>query len=65
MWRLVFEASGAIYRKLGLPSFIIWYMRYSAKPRLWSHGIGRHSQKEVTKLMEDDLKAVSQILGEQ
>ncbi|CAG5126296.1 unnamed protein product [Candidula unifasciata] len=64
MWRLVFESSGDLYKKLGVPAFVVWYMRREAKSRLWSHGIGRYSQQEVIKIMEDDLSAISTILGE-
>ncbi|KAK0042031.1 failed axon connections [Biomphalaria pfeifferi] len=64
MFRLVFEAHGTIYQKLGLPRAVIWYLRSSAKGRLYSQGIGRHNEEEVTKLMVDDLRALSTILGQ-
>lgn len=63
MWRLVFDASGELYRELGVPAVVLWYMHREAKPRLWSHGIGRFTQQEVVKIMEDDLSAISTILG--
>ncbi|XP_059170410.1 failed axon connections homolog [Physella acuta] len=63
-FRLVFEKCGTIYKKLGLPMFFIWYMRATAKGRLFSHGISRHSEDEVRQLMEDDLSAISAILGQ-
>ncbi|CAL1527958.1 unnamed protein product [Lymnaea stagnalis] len=62
-FRLVFEKSGTIYRRLGLNSATIWVMKSASKGRLVSQGIGRHSEQEVTKLMDDDLMAVSTILG--
>ncbi|BFZ11432.1 hypothetical protein BsWGS_14471 [Bradybaena similaris] len=64
MWRLVFDARGDLYRELGVPTVVLWYMHREAKPRLWSHGIGRFTQQEVVKIMEDDLGAISTILGE-
>uniref|UniRef100_A0A0B7A2G2 GST C-terminal domain-containing protein n=1 Tax=Arion vulgaris TaxID=1028688 RepID=A0A0B7A2G2_9EUPU len=64
MWRLGLATSGNLYKKLGLPSFVVWYMYRAAKPKLWTQGIGRFSQAEVMQIMDDDLKAISQILGE-
>lgn len=63
MWRLVYEETGELYKKLGVPSVFVWYMRRAALPSLRAEGIGRHSLTEVTKIMEDDLHAISQILG--
>ncbi|KAH9508363.1 hypothetical protein Btru_050922 [Bulinus truncatus] len=63
-FRLVFEPNGTIYQKLGLPKAFIWYMRSTAKSRLVSQGIGRHNEEEVKKMMDDDLRAVSAILGQ-
>lgn len=30
---------------------------------LWSHGIGRHSKEEIYSIAENNLRAVSQLLG--
>ncbi|KAK3720482.1 hypothetical protein RRG08_058370 [Elysia crispata] len=64
MWRLVFDTNSTIYNRMSIPKPIIWYMRRLAHGRLWSQGIGRHSEQEVTKMMEDDLAAISRMMGE-
>ncbi len=34
------------------------------KTKLWHHGIGKHSRDEIVKIGLDDLKALSDFLGE-
>ncbi|GFN79322.1 failed axon connections [Plakobranchus ocellatus] len=63
MWRLVFDPNATIYNRMSIPKPIIWYMRRNAQGRLWSQGIGRHSEQEVTHMMEEDLAAVSNLIG--
>lgn len=62
-WRLLLEKSGLVYKKLGLPSVVVWYLRRAARSGLRSQGFGRHSEQEVSQMMEDDLQALSQVLG--
>ncbi|GFS27342.1 failed axon connections [Elysia marginata] len=64
MWRLVFDSDSTIYRRMSIPKPIIWIMRNQSSGRLWSQGIGRHSEQEVTQIMEDDLAAISGMMGD-
>lgn len=65
MWRLVLDKKSTIFRNLSIPVPVIWYMRKVSFGKLWSQGIGRHSEQEVTQIMEDDLAALSSIIGDQ
>ncbi|RUS69960.1 hypothetical protein EGW08_022277 [Elysia chlorotica] len=64
MWRLVFDKDATIYNRMSIPKPVIWYMRRMSYGRLWSQGIGRHKEQEVTQIMEDDLSALSTMMGD-
>lgn len=40
-----------------------WFASRYMQNYLWSHGIGRHSSEDLYKIAEEDLRAVSQLLG--
>lgn len=47
-----------------LPSLVVWEIGRRVKNMTYAHGVGRHSEPEVEKLLEEDLVALSDFLGE-
>ncbi|XP_046373541.2 failed axon connections homolog [Haliotis rufescens] len=43
--------------------FIIWMVRRKAKKDIWSQGLGRHSEGEVTEMFKKDLQSLSDFIG--
>ncbi|CAL8096576.1 unnamed protein product [Orchesella dallaii] len=63
--RLVYGDNKRLRKVLGdkLPTLFLMYFRRTVKKRAYDQGIGRHTQKEVTQLMTQNLKSVSIALG--
>lgn len=47
-----------------LPSIFVWEIGRRTKNMAYAHGIGRHAQPEIETLLEADLVALSDFLGE-
>lgn len=47
-----------------LPGIMVWEIARRTRKMAHAQGIGRHSQSEVEQLLEDDLSALSDFLGE-
>ncbi|XP_002739473.1 failed axon connections homolog [Saccoglossus kowalevskii] len=56
------------YFKNSFPTAFRWFLvkmvRKNVRNNLHAHGIGRHSKDEIYRIAQDDLKAISQYLGE-
>lgn len=57
--RKFFDAVPAVLRPL-----VVAKVRRGVKQSLWGHGLGRHSKTEVTRHAANDLKAISDYLGD-
>ncbi|KAL4218351.1 hypothetical protein ACF0H5_023088 [Mactra antiquata] len=65
MERWVFRRSDTIKAKLSkLPSIVLWEIGRRTKNMAHAHGIGRHSQPEMEKILLEDLTAISDFLGD-
>lgn len=47
-----------------LPSPVVWVIARRTRKMAHAQGVGRHSQSEVEQLLEEDLSALSDVLGE-
>jgi len=67
LWRWIYDKEDTVVKQMGngkVKSFFIQKMFQSrVKGYAHGHGIGRHSQSEVMKIGEDDIKALGDFLG--
>ncbi|KAL3889900.1 hypothetical protein ACJMK2_002220 [Sinanodonta woodiana] len=47
-----------------IPWLFVWLIDRRTRRNTYYHGIGRHTPKEVTQILTDDVQALSDILGE-
>ncbi|XP_052764370.1 failed axon connections homolog isoform X2 [Mya arenaria] len=55
------EMSGTLTK---LPAILIWHISRKTKNMAYAQGLGRHTQSEIETLLEKDLKALSDYLGD-
>ncbi|XP_067664878.1 failed axon connections homolog [Haliotis asinina] len=61
--RCVYDRNQVIFSRLGLNWLVKKILMRKAMTSAWHHGIGRHSEKEVTHIADGDLKALSDFIG--
>ncbi|XP_052094046.1 failed axon connections homolog isoform X2 [Mytilus californianus] len=61
--RWSYDKDWAAFKAMKVPTLIGYLIRRDVKKMTYAHGIGRHSSDEVYHIMELDLKAVSDFLG--
>ena len=59
----MFDKEKETFTAVGLNWFYIWMLERKATTDAWHQGIGRHSEEEIAKITEDDLQALSSVLG--
>ncbi|XP_071099367.1 failed axon connections homolog [Haliotis cracherodii] len=62
--RCVYDRHRTIFSRLGLRWLIRKILERKALTSAWHHGIGRHSETEVTHIAVGDLKALSDFIGD-
>ncbi|CAC5358654.1 Failed axon connections homolog [Mytilus coruscus] len=62
--RWILDPELAICKIIKLPYRIAWFIRRRLKRDAYGHGIGRHSQDEIYHIMDLDLMALSDFLGD-
>lgn len=67
LYRWYYDADLKAIAAFKLPFFMKWFIKRTlsrtVKKNAVGHGIGRHSEKELYKIMCDDLKALSDFIG--
>ena len=67
LWRYVYSQGQGLSEITALPPLVLQAFYQSANARVkmgsWYQGIGRHDKETVVKIMKEDLKTVSTILG--
>jgi len=61
--RWIYDENLRVVKLYKLPTLLGYYILRKVKNMCYAHGIGRHSQEEVYHIMDQDLKAVSDYLG--
>ena len=61
--RWIYDKKESAYNIFKVPFFVRFMFRSSIKKMSHAAGMGRHSQEEVYHIMDQDLKAVSDYLG--
>lgn len=64
--RWVFDPKNGINsgrKRLGVPWLVFLLVRNNIKKQTYAQGVGRHTEKEVMQVMEEDLQTLSKLLG--
>nr|XP_011456795.2 failed axon connections homolog [Crassostrea gigas] len=64
--RWVFDPKNGIdsgRKRLGVPWLVFLLVRNNIKKQTYAQGVGRHTEKEVMQVMEEDLQTLSKLLG--
>ncbi|XP_041360539.1 failed axon connections homolog isoform X2 [Gigantopelta aegis] len=65
LYRWVYPVDRSLMLKVfGFSSYWMWVMVSYVRNMAWAQGSGRHSQQEVDHILEGDLRAVSDLLGD-
>ncbi|KAL3890845.1 hypothetical protein ACJMK2_003120 [Sinanodonta woodiana] len=63
-WLYFREESRRTLFPKSIPKLFMWWKGRNLRQMAHGHGMGRHSQAEVTQIMKNDLQALSNFLGE-
>ncbi|KAK6167487.1 hypothetical protein SNE40_021503 [Patella caerulea] len=63
LWRSVYDKNKTIFRMIGLNSIILWIFERKARSVCHAQGQGRHTRTETIQLIEDDLRFISNFIG--
>ncbi|XP_041361706.1 failed axon connections homolog [Gigantopelta aegis] len=65
LYRWVYPVDRSLMMKtFGLPFFAFWIISRSLRKAVWAQGTGRHSVEEVDRIIEADMRAISDFLGD-